>query len=82
MSFRGLTPGGEYTLQVRCPWAMVQRVTFTVPNDMTGICDSPADTDRATEVWFRPDGRRVRPPLQPGTYIRRRENEVRKILIE
>lgn len=82
VSFRGLTPGGEYTLQVRCPWAMVQRVTFTVPNDMTGICDSPADTDLATEVWFRPDGRRVRPPLQPGTYIRRRENEVRKILIE
>lgn len=82
VSFRGLTPGSEYTLQVRCPWTVVQRATFTVPRDMTGT-GAPADTDhRTAEVWYRPDGRRVCPPLRPGAYIRRRGNEVRKILIE
>lgn len=82
VSFRGLTPEREYTLQVRCPWTVVQRVTFTMPRDMTGLGDIPADTDRATETWFSPDGRRVCPPLRPGTYLRRRGSEVRKILIE
>jgi len=67
--FVGLEAGRRYELVVRCPWPIVQRLSFTF-TPSTGltvpVCTAP-------EKWFGIDGRPVTRPQQPGIYIRGRK---------
>lgn len=59
-TFRGLVPGDEHVLAVRCPWTIRQSYTFTVPDVQVGVPETltlaPADS---TPLWYDLSGRRT-----------------------
>lgn len=77
--FRGLAPGAVYTLTVRCPWTARQTLTFTVPDETTGV-SAPVCPD-IPEQWYTPDGRRVASPDAPGLYLRRCGSHTEKLFV-
>lgn len=79
VSFKALRPGATYTLLVRQPWAIVQQLTFTMP-EPSGV-QLPMDAAPAPTSWYSLDGRRMDRPLRPGIYLRRKGNQVEKIFL-
>lgn len=78
-SFLGLQPGATYTLLVRSPWVVVQRITFQLP-EASAIEAIPSDETVGQWIWYDSAGRRVMRPTVPGVYLRHNGRSVEKVL--
>lgn len=78
--FRGLTPGGDYTLNIRRNWPVVRTLTFRMPVAQ-GIDEAAAEQGGGAPRWHSLDGRALDRLQQPGVNLRTQGGRTTKVVV-
>lgn len=82
-TFRGLSPGHNYTLYTRERWPIVQTVRFTLPGTDSIVLGVSDETDGEKPRWYTLSGILLSSePTQTGVYLKRRGAKVTKVLLK